>query len=100
MAGKTMFLIRVQPGREEEFIERWKNEFDALKAHKGFRSRELIRVIDGEGAFVVLSEWDTPEDYIAWRESRDRARIYQNDLSPLFSALPITGVGEVVMRME
>jgi heme-degrading monooxygenase HmoA len=100
MTGKTMFLIRVQPGMEEEFAERWSREIDVLKAQKGFRSRELIRVVDAQGTFVVLSEWDSPQDYIAWRDSPDRARIYDSDLSPLFSAPPITSVGEVVKRIE
>jgi heme-degrading monooxygenase HmoA len=100
MIGKTMFLIRVKPGMEAEFVERWSKEVNVLKAHRGFRSRELIRVVEAQGTFVVLSEWDSPEDYIAWRDSKDRAQVYENDLSPLFSAPPITGVGEVVMRME
>jgi heme-degrading monooxygenase HmoA len=100
MAGKAMFLIRVQPGNEKEFMARWQKEFATLKAHKGFRARELIRVTQGEGAFVVLSEWDSPADYLAWRESVDRARIYDADLAPLFTAPPLTGVGEVVLRME
>ncbi len=100
MAGKTMFLMRIRPGMEQEFIERWQKEIDALRSQKGFRSRELIRVAQGEGAFVVLSEWDSPEDYQAWRESQTRERIYGGDLSPLFLAPPITGYGEVLIHME
>lgn len=100
MTGKTMFLLRIKPGMEEEFIARWQKEIDALKRQKGFRSRELIRVADGDGMFVVLSEWDSPEDYKAWLESRTRAKIYGDDLSPLFSAPPITGYGEVLIHME
>lgn len=99
MAGKTMFLIRVQPGKEEEFVSRWKKEFDALKQHQGFRARELIRVVNQPGTFVVLSEWESPEDYLAWLHSQDRSRIYDEDLSPLFAAQPISGVGEVIARM-
>jgi len=100
MTGKAMFLIRVKPGQEAEFVERWKKQIDALKAHKGFRSRELIRVVEGSGTFVVLSEWDTPEDYLAWRDSQDRSRIYSGDLSPLFASPPVTGIGEVLIRMQ
>lgn len=100
MTGRAMFLLHVKPGEEEAFVERWKEALDDLKAHKGFRSRELIRVIDGTGTFVVLSEWDSPDDYFAWRNSLDRAHIYGDQLSPHFSAPPITGVGEVLIRME
>lgn len=100
MTGKAMFLIRVKPGMEAEFEERWKKQTDTLKKHKGFRSRELIRVVEGSGAFVVLSEWDSPQDYLAWRASQERARVYDGDLSPLFAAPPVTGVGEVVVGMS
>ncbi len=95
-----MFLIRVQPGKEEEFIAHWQKELPVLKTHKGFRARELIRVVQGEGAFVVLSEWDSPADYQAWRESAERARVYGEDLAPLFAGPPVTGIGEMLPRME
>ncbi|MHB0868441.1 MAG: antibiotic biosynthesis monooxygenase family protein [Chloroflexota bacterium] len=100
MAGRAMFLLRIKPGEEAEFERRWREALDDLQSHKGFRSRELIRVIDGVGSYVVLSEWDSPEDYFAWRNSLDRARIYSDELSPHFAAPPITGVGEVLVRME
>ncbi len=100
MAGRAMFLLRIKPGEEASFEAAWREAFDELKAHKGFRARELIRVIDGAGSYVVLSEWDSPEDYFAWRNSLDRAHIYGDELSPHFAAPPITGVGEVLIRME
>ncbi len=100
MAGRAMFLLRIKPGEEEEFEQKWRQAVDDLKSHKGFLSRELIRVVDGAGTYVVLSEWDSPEDYFAWRNSLDRARVYGDDLSPHFTAPPITGVGEVLIHME
>lgn len=100
MAGKAMFLIRLQPGQEEEFRRRWEEAFDELLSQPGFRARELIRVADGAGTYVVLSEWDSLDDYLAWRNSVTRSHIYSGELQPLFSAPPITGVGEVVLRME
>lgn len=100
MTGKAMFLIRVKPGNEAKFQERWKAAVDDLNGQKGFRSRELIRVVDGAGSFVVLSEWDSAEDYQAWRDSLTRAHVYGEELSPLFAAPPVTGVGEVILRME
>ncbi len=100
MAGRAMFLIRLQPGQEEEFERRWMEAADDLKSQPGFRARELIRVTDGAGTFVVLSEWDSVDDYMAWRNSLTRAHIYGAELSPLFSAPPVTGVGEVIFRLE
>jgi heme-degrading monooxygenase HmoA len=100
MVGRAMFLMRIKPGEEAEFERRWQEAADELRAYKGFRSRELIRVIDGVGSYVVLSEWDSPEDYFAWRNSLDRARVYGDYLSPHFAEAPITGVGEVLVRME
>lgn len=99
MPGKTMFLLRIQPGMEAEFEERWQREVSVLKRFKGFRGRELIRVVTSPSTYVVLSEWDSPDDYFVWRNSPDRARIYEGDLAPLFSAPPVTGVGEVVAQM-
>lgn len=100
MAGRAMFLIRLEPGQEEEFKRRWEEAFDELESQSGFRARELIRVADGSGTFVVLSEWDSVDDYQAWRNSTIRSHIYGGELQPLFSDPPITGVGELVLRME
>jgi APA family basic amino acid/polyamine antiporter len=50
-----MFLMRIQPGHEAEFEEAWKNQVDTLKSQKGFRSRELIRIVQGAGSFVALA---------------------------------------------
>ncbi|MGI5836325.1 MAG: antibiotic biosynthesis monooxygenase family protein [Chloroflexota bacterium] len=100
MAARAMFLIRLEPGQEEEFQRRWEEAFDDLESQPGFRARELIRVADGSGSFVVLSEWDTVDDYMSWRNSITRSHIYGGELQPLFSAPPITGVGELVLRME
>jgi len=100
MVGRAMFLLRIKPGEEEQFERSWKEAAEDLRQQKGFRSRELIKVLDGAGSYVVLSEWDSPEDYFAWRNSLARARVYGDDLSPHFAAPPITGVGEVLIRME
>ena len=100
MAGRAVFLLRIKPGEEAEFEQKWKEAAGDVKARKGFRSRELIRVVDGAGSYVALSEWDSPEDYFAWRNSLERARIYQDDLAPHFAAPPISEVGEVLIRME
>lgn len=100
MAGRAMFLIRLEPGQEDEFQRRWEEAFDDLESQPGFRARELIRVSDGAGTFVALSEWESVDDYMAWRNSMTRSHIYAGELQPLFSAPPITGVGELVLRME
>ena len=92
--------MRIKPGEEAEFERKWREAADDLRAYKGFRARELIRVVDGAGSYVVLSEWDSVEDYFAWRNSLDRARVYNDKLAPHFSAAPVAWVGELLLRME
>lgn len=100
MPSKAMFLIRLQPGQEEEFRRRWAEAEDELKNQHGFLSRELIRVVDSPGSFVALSEWESADDYWAWRHSGARWHVYEEELNPLFSAPPITGIGDVVIHIE
>lgn len=53
----------------------------AIKA-KGYISGETLRALDNPSKFVVLSNWNSAEDWKAWEKDPERAKL-QEDLAPL-----------------
>jgi heme-degrading monooxygenase HmoA len=53
----------------------------AIKA-KGYISGETLRALDDPNKFVVLSNWNSAEDWKAWEKDPERAKL-QEELAPL-----------------
>jgi heme oxygenase (mycobilin-producing) len=53
----------------------------AIKA-KGYISGETLRAVDNPNKFVVLSNWNSAEDWKAWERDPERAKL-QEELAPL-----------------
>ena len=52
----------------------------AIKA-KGYISGETLRALDNPSKFVVLSNWNSAEDWKAWEKDPERAKL-QEELAP------------------
>ena len=71
----TMYIamnrFRVALGREEEFIEVWKNRDSTLDSVPGFQQFHLLQGKSDEEhtPFVSHSVWESRETFTAWTES-------------------------------
>ncbi|MGO9315840.1 MAG: antibiotic biosynthesis monooxygenase family protein [Syntrophobacteraceae bacterium] len=49
---------------------------------RGYISGETLRALDNPNKFVVLSNWNSAEDWKAWERDPERAKL-QQELTPL-----------------
>jgi heme-degrading monooxygenase HmoA len=65
-----------RPGAADELARRFHaiEIFEHSRRSGGFRGGRLLRPLDG-GAFVVIAEWETREDYQGWLDNPVRAEL-------------------------
>jgi len=75
MKGRVVFHLRLKPGREQDFLE----AYEAIRhlvaqGVKGHLQDQVCQSIDDPLNWLITSEWDSIEDFLAWErqpEHRD-----------------------------
>mgnify|MGYP000179999180 CR=1 len=57
-------------GAEEEIERRFAARKRAVDQATGFLGFELLRPVEGESRYLVVTRWDSREHYLAWRDAR------------------------------
>ncbi len=72
----TVFIKRhMKAGTEKEFFSLIKKlRFNAMD-HEGFISAETMVSTDDPQEFLVISRWQSREDWASWKESEERKSI-------------------------
>ena len=80
----AMNRFRIAPGREDEFVEVWKNRETFLDRMDGFLRFRLLRGERGEHEtiFVSHSEWASREAFVAWTESEEFTKAHRRGRTP------------------
>ena len=67
----AMNRFRIALGREEEFVEIWRNRDSQLASVPGFREFHLLRGPSDEAATLFASHviWESQEHFEAWTRS-------------------------------
>ena len=80
----AMNRFRVSRGREEEFVEIWRNRDSYLDDVEGIKDFQLLRGEAGEDATVFVSHslWDSREAFRAWTESDAFAKAHRQARMP------------------
>jgi len=67
----AMHRFRISPGREQEFIEIWKNRDTHLAEVPGFREFHLLQgpADDEATVFASHSTWESEQAFIDWTHS-------------------------------
>ena len=60
--------VPVAEGYEEDFLDRFRSRKGLVDGQPGFMRNLVLRPIKGE-RFIVLTFWETQEDFEAWTES-------------------------------
>ncbi len=82
MTIRVLIERQVDPGQEAKLQQvMTQSRVSATKA-KGYISGETLRALDNPGTFLVISNWNTVEDWKLWQKSPERAKI-QEQLAPL-----------------
>ncbi len=82
MTIRVLIERQVDPGQEAKLQQiMTQSRVSATKA-SGYISGETLRALDSPGTFIVLSNWNTVDDWKLWEKSPERAKI-QQQLAPL-----------------
>ena len=73
--------IPVDPSMAVDFEGRFSNTNENLRHRKGFVKNEILRPIKGD-SYIVLTYWETMEDFKAWTESDDFKKAHARRPSP------------------
>jgi len=69
----SMFHVTVPPQAMEPFERSWQQRAGKVDAMPGFRGLEVLRAGDTPGKYIVLTRWETREDFERWANSPEFA---------------------------
>ena len=75
MAIRVLIRRRVPPDKEKKVLELIKGLRSLAVAQPGYISGETLRSVADPDAYLVISNWQTVEDWNAWESSRERLEI-------------------------
>ncbi|MGA2400128.1 MAG: antibiotic biosynthesis monooxygenase family protein [Syntrophobacteraceae bacterium] len=82
MTVRVIIEREVEPGQEARLQHLMTQARSKATKAKGYISGETLRALDRPNKFVVLSTWNSTEDWKAWEKDPERAKLLQ-DLAPL-----------------
>ena len=72
MKGRIAFLIRLKPGTQHQFLEAYNSIRDLVASGvKGHLVDQVCRAPDDPESWLITSEWDTLEDFLAWERTQE-----------------------------
>ncbi len=82
MTVRVVIEREVEPGQEARLQHLMTQARSKAIRSKGYISGETLRAIDNPNKFLVLSNWNSVEDWKAWESNPERKKL-QEDLAPL-----------------
>jgi len=80
----AMNRFRIAPGREEEFVDVWRQRESHLDEVAGFKEFHLLQGERGEDQTIFISHslWTTREAFKAWTDSEAFTKAHRRGRSP------------------
>jgi heme oxygenase (mycobilin-producing) len=76
MAVKIIIDRKVKKGKESD-LAKWVRELRGKAIScKGYVSGETLRALDDPNNYIVISTWQSVEDWINWEKDPERKRIH------------------------
>ncbi len=92
--------IRVAKGQEEAFEKRFAGRLGYVERHRGFVRFELLKPIQSD-SYVVLTYWETEQDFLAWTESEDFKEAHRNrPPKEMFAGPNVFELHEIIQHSE
>ena len=71
--------ITVPKDSGDELAHRFAARQDSMVGTQGFQGYELLQPTDDRSVWLVVTRWDSEEDYQAWRESQNFQKSHGHD---------------------
>ena len=96
----AMNRIPVKAEHAEAFEANFINRASALKGQKGFVTFRLLRPGNPEDPYIVMTIWETQDDFHEWTQSEAFRQSHANaDLRDALSGRPKLEIHEVVQEI-
>ena len=69
MVARVMVFADIREGEEDKFIEAYKGVTAKVKGTPGHIRDELLRQDGEQSKFILLSEWESKEKFLAWEDA-------------------------------
>jgi heme-degrading monooxygenase HmoA len=69
---RATLYITVQEGRGDEFVRAWRQIAEQVRREPGSLRQALLSDPDDPNAYVIASDWDTPERFRAFEQSPEQ----------------------------
>jgi heme-degrading monooxygenase HmoA len=76
MAVKIIIDRKVKKGRESDFARLIRELRGKAISCKGYVSGETLRALDEPNNYIVISTWQSVEDWISWEKNPERKKIH------------------------
>jgi heme-degrading monooxygenase HmoA len=99
MVARVMVFADIREGEEDKFIEAYKGVTAKVKGTKGHIRDELLRQDGEQSKFILLSEWESKEDFLAWEDDP----IHMNTTTPMrpyWAGRVVRNIYEVAYRLD
>jgi heme oxygenase (mycobilin-producing) len=69
MRARVMVHARIKPGQETAFEDAFEQVRANVRGTSGHLGDQLLRAGEEPGTYILLSEWRSREEFLAWEES-------------------------------
>lgn len=70
MSARIMVQVMVDEGKEEEFERTFRGIAPEIDKAPGLIQHQVIRSLDEDHAYIMLSEWDTVDAFDTWEKTQ------------------------------
>jgi heme-degrading monooxygenase HmoA len=84
----SMFNVTVPEEAREGFERSWSGRAGMVDQMPGFRGLEVLRAQEESGRYIVLTHWETREDFERWLESSAFGTAHQRTTQDATSVQP------------
>lgn len=72
MKGRVVFLIRIKPGTQEQFLEAYGSiRHEVAEGVDGHLVDQVCQSPDDPDSWLITSEWESLEHFLAWERTEE-----------------------------
>jgi heme-degrading monooxygenase HmoA len=68
MPARAMVFVDLEPSQGEEFESTFAGVAEQVRDTPGLLANVLLRDPNSPGSYIVVSEWETKEHFLAWED--------------------------------
>jgi heme-degrading monooxygenase HmoA len=76
MKGRVVFLIRIKPGAQEDFLKAYESiRHEVANGVKGHILDQVCQSPEDPDSWLITSEWESLDDFFAWERTEEHREL-------------------------